>query len=1379
MISNYELEKVFEKFNSQLIYYSLQLGLRNLPYLNSSIQKMEDQEDREEDNEYFNNLLNSAMRSDARLLSFLGRVTEPEMIIEAISTLEDIINEDIIDPDAPTLNDLLKDNENHRLVYTQNNSQEIIAAIRNYKKPRMNRKNYVNIDNIVYVCEHLKKMAQGLTVESKNWQIASWDIEIWEILSVGPFSKIYKAFWLGLDVAIKEMSYQINRVRVRKEFYKDVKMWYNLKHPNVLSLYGAYQLGDYPFVVIPLMKNGNLISYIEGKEKLSLLNLIEILIGISSGMEYLHSKNVVHGDLMARNILLDENLQPHICDFGFSKCRAVVDHHSKLKRLDSLRWTANEVHVSFVYTKKSDVYSFAMLCYELFTWGNVPFQNLSERFLSEAVISGKRPDYPEDCPMAIWKLMERMWDGNPEARPNFTDITNYLCSFRAQLKQQVLSDEEYFASDDTKDNIYAVYMDDERGSTILPDVLTNENGSSNNSPYLNQNSTFATTSSPHVYNPGAFSPISYHQRSPGRSPHSPNLFVGIEDGSGSGSGSIDLNSTVSPTTSHSAKYSPLHQEVSMPLPSSKSIPIPYIKNGHGRSVLFNNGNNRGQNQNSQNNNQPHSLSGSFNYNHSNYSHSPTGHPKQLTAEMLPERLSSKHNNPLMGKQINVVQSGYRQRSTSTSTTGPKLSSSPNILSPTTGKHASIIRMPNNGNTPTIKRGNPSVHHYIPSEEDNGIYHNQNGYDFAFKDINENMPPTSLYITRAEREVIDQEILNELSLSDDEDLSDHFIDDYFEDEYIEETITQPNFNEMDENYNYRIQKMFKEDVEFNSLLENENDEHFQYLYQIDDNMLQEAYSNYGNFENAQYAVPGYQKRRSTQNQGVLSIDTTRRSRSRSRSHVSAGPGTHSRSRSRSRSKSRTRSKSSNAYPNGRHVLEMDTLDGPGMPTPSTGPRKISIGRTLSSEINAASIAVANYQNKHQSQNQSYKTPPSSRPHSPYNERVKENDGADDRGKANANINHFIKIVGNMKLGDDSEQDKNTVSLESDTYYAPPISESTDSVYKCEIKKDITFSLMDLDDISEYYPKSEFCLSNLTFPNINKDDTEDLTFTSAFIDQVCSEIPLEPPVKKDFIREMLLDIYMREFKERFGEFKFEETIRKNRIEFNTYGFSDWSYKRSAYKVLIDIIKYTHIHHIYIRNCRFGDPAIVALAKALIRNNEFTVIDITFCSKRSCPQQDNNILDIIKYDASNLDPSWILNNNVTSKSGQLFANLIHQSENLKAIHLRNAAFGNDCAIMMANALTKNNTIEDFELCNCLVGESAAIAFADMLQNNEVLLRLILQQNDIGDKGAIAISSALRKNMTLKYLLLQRCGISSKAMSSFTPTFLNNTGLELVKYV
>jgi len=1465
LISNNELEKAFENYNSNLVYFSFQLGLVNLPFINNKFREMEDQEDKEEDNEYFNKLLNSAMKSDNRLLSFLGRVTEPEMIIEAISTLEDIINEDIIDPESQYHESLPNgDDGDRKLIFTQLHSQEIISSIRNYKKPRMNRKKYVNIDNIVYVCEHLKKMAQGLTVESKNWQIASWDIEIWEILSVGPFSKIYKAFWLGLDVAIKEMSYQINRVRVRKEFYKDVKMWYNLSHPNVLSLYGAYQLGDYPFVVIPLMKNGNLINYIEDKEKLSLLNLLEILIGISSGMEYLHAKNVVHGDLMARNILLDEHLQPHICDFGFSKCRAVVDHHSKMKRLDSLRWTANEVHESFVYTKKSDVYSFAMLCYELFTWGSVPFQNLSERFLSEAVIAGKRPEYPEGCPMAIWKLMERMWNGNPEARPDFSDITRYLCHFKAQLKRQALQNEDSnsdslkLSNDEIIEPIYSVYT----ASPVLYNNDTNSNPSID-SPYMSSGS--------NNNNSNAYSNRVY-QRSPARSPR---LISGIEDisktgsGSGSGTGSIELNTSVSPSMALTSKFSPVHTE-GMPVltsSSSKSIAIPVIKNAQGRPVVIGNSSGtikvqsqsqgQSQGQGRSHRGHAHSLSSSFSYgSHSNFSHSPSStnaampiqsmgvgiHPVQLTSEMLPERLSSKQIHSKNGKPINVVQSNYRQRSTSTSagnSVGPtsitNSQPSPKLVSPDgTTKQLSNIRVSSvssSSNIPNLKRvvsTNRRYHHNQEEEEidsamvfapnKNG-YLSQTGYDLAFKDIEDEMYPTNMYLTRAEREEI--EIMNELSFSDEDDFTDQFIDEYLDDDYIDIGYSQPVFNEMDDNYNYRIQKMFEDEFELSTLYDNDNDEQFQYLYKVDDSILNGPYdnlemginnatsSNSNSNNNYPYSSsnPNYNKRRSSQS---LAIDTTRKSRSRSRSHHSVNNPMGGNSRSRSRSKSRPRSKSRNSYSNKsrRPIMDMEPLEGTnsGIPTPT------STIATPSSNVNLyqsqsqgqSSSQGLNQGQYHMNQEQPYQTPPTSRPHSPYiyDDGSKEDDNSEkynlqnqnnnnpsqSSSNSNNNINNLLQSMNNMKIvedinlgnGDNENQSQGqSQSSTSEQYYsAPSISKRTEGVYRCDIKKDITFSFHDDEDISIYYPKDEYCLSNLKFPGINPNDIPVPTFRTSLIEQICMEVPTDPIEKKDFAREMLLNIYMKEFKERFGEFKFEEVIKKNRIEFNTYGFSDWSYKRSAYKVLIDIIKYTHIKHLFIRNCRFGDPAIVALAKALIFNDEFTIIDITFCSKRSRPPQENNIMDIIRYDASNLDPSWVLNTNVTAKSGQLFANLIHQSKNLKAIHLRNAAFGNECAIMMANALHKNKYVEDFELTNCEVHDTAAVAFAEALKHNKVLLRLILQQNPIEDKGAIAISSALRKNMTLKYLLLQKCGLTSKSMSSFTLTFLNNLGLELIKF-
>jgi len=156
LTSNHELEVIFDKFNSKLVLYSIRLGLESLSFLNKSVREMEDREDLEEDNEYFNNILDSAMKSNALLLSFLGRVAEPEMIIEAISTLEDIINEDNIDQEEYPIV-LEKDIGNRKLVYSQNHSQEIISAIRNVKKPLMDRRGYVNIDNIILYVNILKK----------------------------------------------------------------------------------------------------------------------------------------------------------------------------------------------------------------------------------------------------------------------------------------------------------------------------------------------------------------------------------------------------------------------------------------------------------------------------------------------------------------------------------------------------------------------------------------------------------------------------------------------------------------------------------------------------------------------------------------------------------------------------------------------------------------------------------------------------------------------------------------------------------------------------------------------------------------------------------------------------------------------------------------------------------------------------------------------------------------------------------------------------------------------------------------------------------------------------------------------------------------------
>jgi len=1147
------------------------------------------------------------------------------MIIEAISTLEDIINEESINPEE--FSDVLKNEMgNRKIAFSQKNSQKIISIIRNYKKPLMKRKEFVNIDNIVSICEYLKKMAQGLSVQLNNWHVAMWDIEIWDILYHGPFSIIYKAFWLGLDVAIKEMSYKINRDPVRKEFTKDVKMWYRLKHPNVLSLYGAYQLYDYPFVITPLMKNGNLIDYIRNKKNISLIYLIDIIIGISSGMEYLHSMDVVHGDLMARNILLDENLQPHICDFCFSKRRAIVNHPSKSKRFDSLRWTANEVHQTFIYTKKSDVYSFAMLCYELFTWGKVPFENLSERSVSEAVIAGERPDYPEGFPKAIWKLMEKMWDENPEARPKFANITKYLRKYKEKLNQKINQRKELHSEVKTSENANEPVNNDEKSEKPHDSGIDNDNDNNPNADTSFKNHEIVST----ALSPSLVSPIIY-PLSLNRSPHH---LANTNDVSFSGS--LDLNLSISPSMAHASHL----------LEKSAMSEEEFENNENNNSSMY-----------------------------------------QVDESVLKIALANYPNDENI-----IFTSNYQKRDSIQSLTNLSIDDlrKSRSLSPTRSRSYSRSR------SRSYSRSR------IPTHDDDSKAPPSHSQSHS-KSKNRSKPPL-------------------MEKESDEGTHIAIIDPHRHSLTLEENATMAAANKyitppasIPHSPNISDDHALKEEVE-NEYNQSNQSIHLIQSMKLEDEQQTTAIITPSNLLPDMSATDLSPDKSST---NVLS-NTLATDLSPDKSSTDLSPD----------------KSSTDALPD-----KSSTDLSPDKPSTDALPDKLSTN--LSPDNSSTNLSPVK-SSTDLSPDKSATTVP-------------------------------LEISTTNLTPETSATDLSPVKASTKI---PPISDRTEGVYKFNFKKDTSFSFMDIEDDINSDSTDEDCLSKLTFPDIKPEDVENYTFTTSFIKQVCMENPIEPRKKIDFVREMLLKIYIKEFKERFGEFKFDKIIKNNRIEFNTYGYSDWSYKRSVYKVLIDIIKYTHIKYLYIRNCSFSDPAIVALVNALAKNNEFKLVDITFISKHSRPQQENNIMDILNYDASNLDSSWIINNKVTIISGQLFANLIYQSPHLKAIHLRNAAFGNDCAQIMANALINNSNIEEFELRNCMVTDIGASAFAEMLNHNHTLLRLTLQQNAIGDKGANALTLALRNNKTLKCLSLQQCGITAESVSGFTPILLNNTTLEVIKF-
>ena len=139
------------------------------------------------------------------------------------------------------------------------------------------------------------------------------------------------------------------------------------------------------------------------------------LLGIAYGMQYLHSRGIVHGNMKPQNILLDLHSYPHITDFGLSKLT-----ETSFLNADSLVFNAPEIFELKEKDFKSDVYSYAMVAYLIIT-GEKPFIGgpLS-------IIKGKQPDLSKIKDRKIKNFLQNCWSSNPEGRPSFDQIISTL-----------------------------------------------------------------------------------------------------------------------------------------------------------------------------------------------------------------------------------------------------------------------------------------------------------------------------------------------------------------------------------------------------------------------------------------------------------------------------------------------------------------------------------------------------------------------------------------------------------------------------------------------------------------------------------------------------------------------------------------------------------------------------------------------------------------------------------------------------------------------------------------------------------------------------------------------------------------------------------------
>ncbi|KAM9339406.1 ephrin type-A receptor 7 isoform 2-T2 [Symphorus nematophorus] len=253
-----------------------------------------------------------------------------------------------------------------------------------------------------------------------------------------------------VSVAIKTLKVGYTE-KQRRDFLCEASIMGQFDHPNVVHLEGVVTRGKPVMIVIEYMENGSLDAFLRKHDgQFTVIQLVGMLRGIAAGMRYLSDMGYVHRDLAARNILVNSNLVCKVSDFGLSRVidddpEAVYTTTGRMQDVMNLifapaidlhfteqggkipvRWTAPEAIQYRKFTSASDVWSYGIVMWEVMSYGERPYWDMSNQDVIKAIEEGYRLPAPMDCPPGLHQLMLDCWQKDRAERPKFDQIVGIL-----------------------------------------------------------------------------------------------------------------------------------------------------------------------------------------------------------------------------------------------------------------------------------------------------------------------------------------------------------------------------------------------------------------------------------------------------------------------------------------------------------------------------------------------------------------------------------------------------------------------------------------------------------------------------------------------------------------------------------------------------------------------------------------------------------------------------------------------------------------------------------------------------------------------------------------------------------------------------------------
>ncbi|KAJ0066689.1 hypothetical protein NL108_018256 [Boleophthalmus pectinirostris] len=303
------------------------------------------------------------------------------------------------------------------------------------------------VENPQYFCGIIKDKDMCVQHIKRQDIVLKWE------LGEGAFGKVYLAECANLSPDSDKMLVAIKTLKdatesTRQDFQREAELLTVLQHQHIVRFYGVCTDGEPLAMVFEYMRHGDLNRFLRAHGpdarlldesklavavgevavgELTVPQMLHIAGQIASGMVYLASLHFVHRDLATRNCLVGEGLVVKIGDFGMSRDIYSTDYYRVGGRtMLPIRWMPPESIMYRKFTTESDIWSFGVVLWEIFTYGKQPWYQLSNSEAIECITQGRELERPRTCPKEVYALMQGCWHREPQQRIIIKDIHTRL-----------------------------------------------------------------------------------------------------------------------------------------------------------------------------------------------------------------------------------------------------------------------------------------------------------------------------------------------------------------------------------------------------------------------------------------------------------------------------------------------------------------------------------------------------------------------------------------------------------------------------------------------------------------------------------------------------------------------------------------------------------------------------------------------------------------------------------------------------------------------------------------------------------------------------------------------------------------------------------------